>query len=132
PPLPRHVAPAASADGRGAYPRMAVGRRDRAPRRGGARARGAPLAAPLARGPRRAGAQLVGAVPQTVVVVSCFNEAARLDDASFLALAAAPGIGVLFVDDGSTKGTAARLESLAALGDGALNALSITINASTG
>ena len=51
-------------------------------------------------------------MPQTVVVVPCFNEAARLDDASFLALAAAPGIGVLFVDDGSTDGSLAALTQL--------------------
>ena len=71
-------------------------------------------------------------MPQTVVVVPCFNEAARLDDASFLALAAAPGIGVLFVDDGSTDGTAARLASLAARGDGAITALSLPGNAGKG
>ena len=71
-------------------------------------------------------------MPQTVVVVPCFNEAARLDDASFLALAAAPGIGVLFVDDGSTDGTAARLATLAARGDGAITALSLPGNAGKG
>jgi glycosyltransferase involved in cell wall biosynthesis len=49
------------------------------------------------------------------VVVPCYNEAARLDEAAFVALAdARPGLRLLFVDDGSTDDTAARLAALAA------------------
>ena len=49
---------------------------------------------------------------KTVVVVPCFNEAARLEDASFLELATRPGLTLLFVDDGSRDGTGARLARL--------------------
>jgi len=48
------------------------------------------------------------------VVVPCFNEASRLDRPAFLALARQPGVRLLFVDDGSTDGTAKLIEGLAA------------------
>ena len=51
------------------------------------------------------GTYLVGTVPSTIVVVPCFNEAARLRPAAFAPLTRA-GVRVLFVDDGSTDGTA--------------------------
>ncbi len=47
-------------------------------------------------------------------VVPCFNEEARLDPAAFLALASAPRLKLLFVDDGSSDGTARVLEALQA------------------
>lgn len=50
---------------------------------------------------------------KTCIVIPCFNEASRFDEASFLAYAAAhPYISFLFVDDGSTDGTAALLMQL--------------------
>lgn len=49
------------------------------------------------------------------LVVPCHNEARRLDPAAFHgALAAAPWLSLLFVDDGSTDDTAVRLEALVA------------------
>jgi len=53
-------------------------------------------------------------MPQAVtLVVPCYDEAARLDRAELLRLARGRnGLGVLFVDDGSTDGTAAALEEL--------------------
>jgi glycosyltransferase involved in cell wall biosynthesis len=50
-------------------------------------------------------------LPATVVV-PCFNEAARLDQAAFLALARKPGMSLLFVDDGSSDETAKVIEKL--------------------
>jgi dolichyl-phosphate beta-glucosyltransferase len=49
-----------------------------------------------------------------VIVVPCFNEARRLDEAGFLAFAVEPRLSLLFVDDGSTDRTLAVLEQLAA------------------
>ena len=51
--------------------------------------------------------------PATTIVVPCFNEAARLDADGFAVLAEHPEVRVLFVDDGSSDGTRARLEELA-------------------
>jgi dolichyl-phosphate beta-glucosyltransferase len=48
-----------------------------------------------------------------VVVVPCFNEAHRLDGDAFVELAAHAGIGVLFINDGSTDTTAQVLDGLA-------------------
>jgi glycosyltransferase involved in cell wall biosynthesis len=47
-----------------------------------------------------------------VVVVPCFNEAARLDPEGFAAFAMEPRLSLLFVDDGSTDGTPAALGRL--------------------
>lgn len=48
-----------------------------------------------------------------VIVVPCYNEAARFDAGRFLAFAAAaPWVRFVLVDDGSTDGTAAVLETL--------------------
>ncbi len=49
------------------------------------------------------------------IVVPCYNEATRLDGKQMLALVdARPDLALLFVDDGSTDDTAARLDALAA------------------
>src|SRR6266568_1094414 len=50
----------------------------------------------------------------TVIVVPCFNEAARLRPDGFGPLAEHPEIELLFVDDGSTDDTRRVLEGLAA------------------
>jgi glycosyltransferase involved in cell wall biosynthesis len=47
-------------------------------------------------------------------VVPCFNEAARLDKAGFLALADQEATSIVFVDDGSTDPTLARLREIQA------------------
>jgi dolichyl-phosphate beta-glucosyltransferase len=47
-----------------------------------------------------------------VLVVPCFNEETRLDRAAFLALADAPRMELLFVDDGSTDCTVGVLRDL--------------------
>jgi len=50
---------------------------------------------------------------QTIVVIPCYNEAERLDVGAFREYAAGrQGIRFLFVDDGSTDGTAALLQSM--------------------
>jgi glycosyltransferase involved in cell wall biosynthesis len=55
-------------------------------------------------------------MPKTVLIVPCYNEAARLDRVEFLRLAGArPNVEVLFVDDGSRDHTAEIVESMRAL-----------------
>jgi dolichyl-phosphate beta-glucosyltransferase len=51
-------------------------------------------------------------VPKTLIVVPCYNEAQRLRESEFLPLLARPEVELLFVDDGSTDGTAALLEAI--------------------
>lgn len=54
------------------------------------------------------------AAPSTVLVVPCYNEEKRLDEAAFLSLVEPAGLRLLFVDDGSKDGTRARLTALRA------------------
>jgi dolichyl-phosphate beta-glucosyltransferase len=55
----------------------------------------------------------MGIVQDTVIIFPCYNEAARLDVASFeAALEAEPKLRFVFVDDGSTDHTPAVLERL--------------------
>lgn len=50
---------------------------------------------------------------KTAIIVPCYNEAERLDPTAFLTTAAEdPGLHFIFVDDGSTDGTAELLLSL--------------------
>lgn len=52
-------------------------------------------------------------MPDTCVIVPCYNEAERLPRAQFIELSARPGVRVLFVDDGSRDATADVLAELA-------------------
>jgi glycosyltransferase involved in cell wall biosynthesis len=66
-------------------------------------------------------------LPRTVVVVPCYNEATRLDGATFRAWAAThPDVGFLFVDDGSTDDTRTVLGALK--DDAALRILALDQN----
>ena len=69
---------------------------------------------------------------ETVVIVPCFNEEARLEDGPFLELAARSGLNLLFVDDGSRDKTATRLAHLAARGNGSIDILSLPANRGKG
>jgi len=66
------------------------------------------------------------------VVVPCFNEAARLRDLPFHQLTARGGLRLLFVDDGSSDGTAERLARMAAEGSGRVGVLSLPANCGKG
>jgi len=70
------------------------------------------------------------APPATVLVVPCYNEAARLDERAFLAWATAapPHLSLLFVDDGSTDDTQRVLQRLAAAAPGRVRTLALTPN----
>jgi dolichyl-phosphate beta-glucosyltransferase len=63
------------------------------------------------------------------VVVPCYNEAARLDGAAFVAYVdARPDVSLIFVDDGSKDATASVLTELAAQRPGAVHVLSLQRN----
>jgi dolichyl-phosphate beta-glucosyltransferase len=47
-----------------------------------------------------------------VIVIPCYNEEHRLQDAPILSLLEGPGVGLLLVDDGSSDKTAERLRAL--------------------
>ncbi|GIW86864.1 MAG: hypothetical protein KatS3mg108_1188 [Isosphaeraceae bacterium] len=68
-------------------------------------------------------------MPSTLLVVPCYNEAARLDaDAFRHAIAAQSELSLLFVDDGSTDATASRLEALASDPSGRIAVLRLERN----
>ena len=72
-------------------------------------------------------------VPNVHIVVPCYNEATRLDGEQMLALAdARPDLGVIFVDDGSTDDTAARLGALAAARPERITVLTLAKNSGKG
>jgi glycosyltransferase involved in cell wall biosynthesis len=54
----------------------------------------------------------VMAAQSTVLVVPCYDEEKRLDEAAILSLVEPAGLRLLFVDDGSKDGTGARLMAL--------------------
>lgn len=57
--------------------------------------------------------QNIGKASETILVVPCYNEAARLDQAKFRAFATdCPGVRFLFVNDGSTDDTSDVLRQL--------------------
>lgn len=55
----------------------------------------------------------MGPMSRTLLVVPCYNEAKRIEVAEWLRLANTPAMQLLFVDDGSTDGTAEVLGELA-------------------
>jgi glycosyltransferase involved in cell wall biosynthesis len=63
-----------------------------------------------------------------IVVIPCYNEAERLPEAQVLALLDDPNAGVVLVDDGSTDGTAALLERIAARAPERIRALVLPQN----
>jgi glycosyltransferase involved in cell wall biosynthesis len=68
-------------------------------------------------------------VPKTFLIVPCFNEAARLPAAEFAGLLARrPDLTLLFVDDGSTDGTADVVEALRAREGGRVELLRLPEN----
>lgn len=52
--------------------------------------------------------------PEVVVVIPCYDEAARLVPEHFDGLFEAEGLGAVFVDDGSSDGTGGRIDAVAA------------------
>lgn len=72
---------------------------------------------------------IAGGSPETVLVVPCYNEALRLDtDGIVQALRTVAGLRVLFVDDGSSDGTAVMLAALAAAAPGQVSVVSLSEN----
>jgi dolichyl-phosphate beta-glucosyltransferase len=68
----------------------------------------------------------------SALVIPCYNEATRLDDAPILALADTPSLSIVLVDDGSRDGTFARLSRLAAARPEAITALKLPKNMGKG
>jgi dolichyl-phosphate beta-glucosyltransferase len=67
-------------------------------------------------------------MPQTLLVVPCFNEARRLDCAAFVELATSARTGLLFVDDGSIDATPEVLESIRSHAPDAVDILRLARN----
>lgn len=66
---------------------------------------------------------------RVVLVIPCYNEAARLDGAAFCeALASTAWLDLIFVDDGSTDGTGAVLQALRARWPTRIDVLSLAQN----
>ena len=70
--------------------------------------------------------------PSTVVVVPCYNEAARLDAAGLLSVLAGPQWSITFVDDGSTDSTADVLREIAARAPAQIRVVILGRNAGKG
>jgi glycosyltransferase involved in cell wall biosynthesis len=71
-------------------------------------------------------------MPQMTVVIPCFNEAERLPRDQVLALAAAEGVNVLCVDDGSRDRTLEVLRDLEAQSAGRVQVLALPRNGGKG
>lgn len=67
-------------------------------------------------------------MPRTTIVIPCYNEAARIDADEFMRLADAPGIALLFVDDGSTDDTRKVLGELVERAPGKMRVLALDPN----
>jgi dolichyl-phosphate beta-glucosyltransferase len=66
--------------------------------------------------------------PPVTLIVPAFNEGTRLDGDAFVQLAGADGPALLFVDDGSSDDTAARLEALSARAPARIAVMSLDQN----
>lgn len=73
---------------------------------------------------------MIGIIKErTLVVVPCYNEAARLDATAFLdALKNEPNLEFVFVDDGSRDATLKVIETLAAEGNGRIHVVGLESN----
>ena len=69
---------------------------------------------------------------KTVIVVPCFNEAERLRPDGFDPLLRLTGVSILFVNDGSTDGTLARLEAFRAEHPETVQVLDLKVNSGKG
>jgi dolichyl-phosphate beta-glucosyltransferase len=71
--------------------------------------------------------------PRLQLVIPCYNEARRFKSEAFLDLVATSSdVGVLFVDDGSTDGTAAILADVATRGGGRMSVMTLPLNGGKG
>lgn len=75
---------------------------------------------------------MVTHAPHWSIVVPCFDEERRLDRPRMLAFADAPGLKLLFVDDGSRDGTRSVLEELARAKPGRVEVLALERNGGKG
>jgi dolichyl-phosphate beta-glucosyltransferase len=73
-----------------------------------------------------------GTMRPSALVIPCYNEATRLDDALLLELATTPTLSLVLVDDGSRDGTFARLSRLAHAHPAAITALQLPKNVGKG
>jgi dolichyl-phosphate beta-glucosyltransferase len=71
-------------------------------------------------------------MPETVIVIPCYNEAGRLATDAFLGFVRRGETKLLFVDDGSRDGTDAILRGLVDHGDGRIEALHLPGNRGKG
>jgi glycosyltransferase involved in cell wall biosynthesis len=67
-------------------------------------------------------------VPKALIVVPCYNEAARLDPQGFRRFLAEPSVDLLFVNDGSKDDTSAVLAALCATMPGRANFVDLVSN----
>lgn len=67
-------------------------------------------------------------MPQTVIVIPCFNERLRFRPQAVEALLASPSVRVVLVDDGSTDGTGELLAETASAHPGRVELLSLPAN----
>lgn len=65
---------------------------------------------------------------KALIVIPCYNEEARLDPRGFLPLLSQPGVGLLFVNDGSRDGTFALLSDIQANHPGQVHVLDLERN----
>ncbi len=71
-------------------------------------------------------------MPEAIVVVPCFNEERRLREDDFVALVRDGEVRLLFVDDGSTDGTAGRVRAMADQAGGRIGLLQLQQNRGKG
>jgi len=67
-------------------------------------------------------------MPETIIVIPCYNEEKRIDPSEYASLLREPSLGFLFVDDGSTDNTGALLGDLARKYAGKVDLLTLTRN----